>query len=89
MIAIGPAAAWRHLELVTYKLRTAQTDGVVVGDDAVRPHLVQIVQTAIHVDQPIGKAVGALVEITVRLDESALMQVFPLGSLTSNSTHDS
>ena len=67
----------RHDEGVTNKLRTSRLDRVVVGNYAVCPDLMQFVEPTIHINQAVGKAMCAFIEITVRLDETALMQNLP------------
>ena len=57
-----------NFELIADDLRAAGGDGVVVGDDAVVPDLVEIVDLALDVDEAVGEAVGAGVEVAVRLD---------------------
>jgi len=69
-----PYGSRRHDEGVTHELRTPGLDGVVVSDDAIIPDLMQIVEATIDVDETIGEAVSAFLEIAARLDESALMQ---------------
>jgi hypothetical protein len=59
-------------EAVADQLRAAGLEGVVVGQHAVVPDLVQVVELALDVDQAVGEGVGAGVEIAVGLDESAL-----------------
>ena len=62
----------RDAELVAHHLRTTGLNGVVVGDDAVRPDLVEVVECAFLVDEAVGEAVGALVEVAVGLEEAGL-----------------
>ena len=71
----------RHDEGVTNKLRTSRLDRVVVGNDAVCPNLMQFVQATIHINQTVGKAMCAFIQITVRLDETALMENLPASRL--------
>ncbi len=51
-------AAGRHGEGITDELRASGLDGVVVGDDAIVPHLVKIVERAGFVDETVGEAVS-------------------------------
>ena len=59
-------------ETVADQLRTARLDGVVVGQHAVMPDLVDVVQFALGVDEAIGEGVGGGIEIAVGLNEAAL-----------------
>ena len=59
-------------EAVADQLRAAGLDGVVVGQHAVVPDLVEVVQLALDVDQAVGEGVGGGVEVAVGLDEAAL-----------------
>src|SRR5882757_6021800 len=63
-----------HDEGVAHELRTSGLNGVVVGDDAVSPDLMKVVEASIHIDETIGEAMRAFVEITARLDKTTLMQ---------------
>ena len=67
-------SGWRHDEGIAHQLRAPRLDRVVVGNDAVSPDLMKVVEASIHIDEPIGEAMGAFIEITAWLDESALMQ---------------
>ena len=55
--------------MATDKLRPARLNGVVVSLHAVVPDLVQSVEFALVVDQPIGEGMRRGIEIAVRLDE--------------------
>ena len=70
----GPGRILRHLEPIAHNLRAARSDGVVVGDDARVPHLMQIVQRAANVDKAIGKAVRRRIERAVGLERSGVHQ---------------
>ena len=59
-------------EAVADELRAAGLDGVVVGQHAVMPDLVEIVELAFGVDEAVGEGVGGGVEVAVGLDEAAL-----------------
>ena len=61
-------------EAVAHQLRAAGLDGVVVGQHAVVPDLVQVVQLALDVDEAVGEGVGGGVEVAVGLKEAALGQ---------------
>ena len=63
-------------EAVADQLRAAGLEGVVVGQHAVVPDLVQVVEFALDVDQAVGEGVGAGVEVAVGLDEAALGEGF-------------
>ena len=51
-------------------------DRVVVGENAVVPDLMDIVQFTLDVDEAIGKRVGRRVEIAVGLNESTFSEDF-------------
>ena len=61
-----------NFELIADDLRAAGGDGVVVGDDAVVPDLVEIVDLALDVDEAVGEAVGAGIEVAVGLDDAGV-----------------
>ena len=68
----GAGGRGRHVEGVACDLRAAGLDGVVVGDDLGVPDLMLGVEAAARIDEAVGEGVGALVEVTVGLDEAAL-----------------
>ena len=76
-------------EAVTDQLRAAGLDGVVIGQNAVVPDLVKVVQLALGVDQAVGKGVGGGVKFAVGLEEAALGDDLAGGSFTAKSTQDS
>ena len=66
LVALGqPEAVARHL-------RAAGLEHVVVGQHAVMPDLVNVVELALDVDQAISERVRRGVEFAVGLEESAL-----------------
>ena len=77
-------------EAVAHQLRAAGLDGVVVGQHAVVPDLVEVVQLALDVDEAVGEGVGGGIEVAVGLDEAALGDgLCRMQSLTVKSTQDS
>ena len=76
-------------ETVAHQLRAARLDGVVVGQHAVVPDLVEVVQFALVVDEAIGEGVRAGIEIAVGLEEAALSERLAGASLTVKSTQAS
>src|ERR1700728_1905500 len=64
--------AVRHGERVAHQLRAAGLDRVVVGDHAIVPDLVKIIQPALLVDQAVGEAMRGGVQISAGLDIAAL-----------------
>ncbi len=58
-------------EAVTDKLGAAGLDGVVVGEDAVVPDLVNVVEFALFVDEAVGEGVRRGIEVAVGLQEAA------------------
>ena len=68
-------------EAVADHLRAAGLDGVVVGEHAVVPDLVQAVELAVDVDEAVGEGVGGRVEVAVGLDEAAFGDGFAGGVL--------
>jgi hypothetical protein len=75
------ADVFGQAEAVADQLRAAGLEGVVVGQHAVVPDLVQVVELALDVDQAVGEGVGAGVEVAVGLDEAALGEGFAGGVL--------
>ena len=65
------ADVFGQAEAVTHQLRTAGLDGVVIGQNAVVPDLVEVVEFALHIDEAVGEGVGGGVEIAVGLQEPA------------------
>ena len=68
----GAFGVFGQAEPVADELRAAGVDGVVVGEDAVVPDLVEIVELAFDVDETVGEGVGARIEIAVGLDEAGV-----------------
>ena len=62
---------------------------VVVGQHAVVPDLVEVVELALDVDEAVGEGVRGGIEFAVGLDEAALGEDFAGASLTVKSTQDS
>ena len=63
-------------ETVTDELRATRLDGVVVGQHAVVPDLVERIQFAFDVDEAVGEGVGGGIEVAVGLDEAGLGENF-------------
>ena len=63
---------WRHMEGIPNDLRATRLDGVVVSDNLGIPDLMFGVECATRIDQAVGKGVGALVEVAVRSEKTAL-----------------
>ena len=57
-------------EAVADQLRSAGLDGVVVGENAVVPDLVEAVELALVVDEAVGEGVGSGIERAVGLEEA-------------------
>ncbi len=68
----APEIVFGQAEAVADELRAAGLDGVVVGQHAIVPDLVKIVQLAFDVDEAVGEGVRGGVEVAVGLDEAAL-----------------
>ena len=61
-------------EPITYQLRPARLNCVVICKHAVVPDLVQVVELALGVDEAAGEGVGRGVKIAVGLNEAAFGQ---------------
>ena len=84
LVALGQA------EAVARQLRAARLEHVVVGQHAVVPDLVNVVELALDVDEAVGEGVRRGIEFAVGLDEAALGQsTLPAASFTTKSIQDS
>ncbi len=74
---MGPFVLAGDAELVADELRASGGDGVVVGDDAVIPDLMQDIDRAFCIDQAIGEGMSAGIEIAVRFETTGVREKVP------------
>ena len=68
-------------EPVADQLGAAGLNGVVIGEHAIVPDLVNAVQSSLDVDEAVGEGVGGGVEVAIGLDEAAFGNGFAGGIL--------
>src|SRR5580658_4574074 len=68
-------------EAIAHQLAAAGLDGVVVGENAIMPDLVEIVELTLVVDDAVGEGMGGGVEIAVGLEKSAFDEGLASGIL--------
>ena len=71
----GALQFWWNAELVPNQYRSAGLDRVVIGDRVDGPDLVIVDEPAIDIHRAIGEAVRSLVQHSVRLDETAVIDL--------------
>ena len=76
VIVTAPEIGLGQTEAIADELRTAGLDGVVVGQHAVVPDLVEVVDLAFDIDEAIGEGVRGGIEVAVGLDESGFGEDF-------------
>ena len=72
----GAGEVFGDTEAVANELAATGLECVVVGEDAVVPDLVEVVELALFVDDAVGEGVGGGVEAAVGLEESGFGEGF-------------
>src|SRR5271168_5102099 len=67
----------RDMELVADQRRPSRLDGVIVGDRVDRPYFVIIDKLSLQIYRTVGEAMCAFVKGPIRLQEAAMVDVFP------------